>query len=270
MTRSFGISRTWVWDGLARNEPNLALYVCCIPIIWYFSNAHTLQSQADYHRQFLQQRRQLLDRFISAFACQSHCSHCGERKPVWRCLDCLSRPQFCEECCRSNHQWNPFHRVQKWFDKEEEKYWEDGWLRDAGVTIRLAHPLKKCENGQEEANAVTIVDQSGIHKEMAVYYCQCPNAPSKPDQLFDAGLFAASFDTPATAFTFQVLDACLLENLECHTSATKFHSKLQRITNWHMPHRTKVSRSRALSEAARSNTRSGRSARAGSGCSMDV
>lgn len=191
----------------------------------------------------MKERRQLLDRLISSVAWQTQCSQCQESKPVWRCLDCFSQPQFCTECCQSNHTWNPFHRVQKWHDKDGKNYWEDEWLRHAAVPLRLVHPLKQCENGREEAVRVNIVDKSGIHEGMAVYYCRCPNAPSKFDQLFDAGLFAASFDKPTTAFTFQVLEAYLLENLECHTSATKFYSKLQRITNWHMPHTVKVSRS---------------------------
>ncbi|KAG1720292.1 hypothetical protein EDB19DRAFT_1836061 [Suillus lakei] len=49
-------------------------------------------------------------------------------------------------------------------------------------------------------------------------------------QLFQAGLFPASFTRPKTAFTFSVLDDFLLDNLECGTSAINYYSKICRLT----------------------------------------
>ncbi|KAG1732333.1 hypothetical protein EDB19DRAFT_1896758 [Suillus lakei] len=50
-------------------------------------------------------------------------------------------------------------------------------------------------------------------------------------QLFQAGLFPASFTRPKTAFTFTVLDDFLLDNLECGTSAMNYYSKIRRLTS---------------------------------------
>jgi hypothetical protein len=50
-------------------------------------------------------------------------------------------------------------------------------------------------------------------------------------QLFQAGLFPASFTRPKTAFTFAVLDDFLLDNLECGTSAMNYYSKIHRLTS---------------------------------------
>ncbi|KAG1784990.1 uncharacterized protein HD556DRAFT_1435287 [Suillus plorans] len=78
--------------------------------------------------------------------------------------------------------------------------------------------------------AITIVDKSGVHS-VSISYCQCPGAPTRDIQLFQAGLFPASFTRPKTAFTFSVLDDFLLNNLECGTSAMNYYSKIWRLTS---------------------------------------
>ncbi|KAG1851426.1 hypothetical protein DFJ58DRAFT_716683 [Suillus subalutaceus] len=60
----------------------------------------------------------------------------------------------------------------------------------------------------------TIVDKSGVHTHM----------------LFQMGLFPASFLEPKTAFSFDVLDDFLLDNLECGKLAMNYYSKLRRMT----------------------------------------
>src|SRR5258708_29918577 len=61
-------------------------------------------------------------------------------------------------------------------------------------------------------------------------------------QLFQAGLFPASFTRPKTAFTFRVLDDFLLDNLECGTSAMNYYSKLRQMTSSMFPHLVPVMR----------------------------
>ncbi|KAG1805128.1 hypothetical protein EV424DRAFT_1474414 [Suillus variegatus] len=75
----------------------------------------------------------------------------------------------------------------------------------------------------------TIVDKSGVHTHM-VKYCTCPAATAADIQLFKMGLFPVSFLEPKTAFTFDVLNDFLLDNLECRTSAMNYYSKLRRMT----------------------------------------
>ncbi|KAG1870546.1 hypothetical protein C8R48DRAFT_670889 [Suillus tomentosus] len=78
--------------------------------------------------------------------------------------------------------------------------------------------------------ATTIVDKSGVHS-ISIWYCHCPGTLNPDMQLFQAGLFPASFTRPKTAFTFSVLDDFLLDNLECGTSAMNYYSKIRRLTS---------------------------------------
>ncbi|KAG1820780.1 hypothetical protein EV424DRAFT_1322660 [Suillus variegatus] len=86
----------------------------------------------------------------------------------------------------------------------------------------------------------TIVDKSGVHTRI-VKYCTCSEADAANIQLFNMGLFPVSFIEPKTAFTFDVLNDFLLDNLECGTSAMNYYSKLRRMTTNVFPHLVLVS-----------------------------
>ncbi|KAG1731781.1 hypothetical protein EDB19DRAFT_1896895 [Suillus lakei] len=81
----------------------------------------------------------------------------------------------------------------------------------------------------------TIVDKSGINTHK-INYCRCANVPTTDVQLCQMGLFLVSFTQPKTAFTFDVLDDFLLDNLECGTSAMNYYNKLRRMTTSVFPH----------------------------------
>jgi hypothetical protein len=81
----------------------------------------------------------------------------------------------------------------------------------------------------------TIIDKSGVHTHK-ILYCTCADAPTADIQLCQMGLFPASFAQPKTAFTFEVLDDFLLDNLECGTSAMNYYNKLRRMTTSVFPH----------------------------------
>ncbi|KAG1884016.1 hypothetical protein F4604DRAFT_1525488, partial [Suillus subluteus] len=85
-----------------------------------------------------------------------------------------------------------------------------------------------------------VVDTSGVHSLM-IRFCRCASALGPDMQLFEIGLFPASFTLPKTVFTFAVLDDFLLDNLECGTSAMNYYSKLRRITSSIFPHLVPVS-----------------------------
>ncbi|KAI6028907.1 hypothetical protein F5J12DRAFT_780418 [Pisolithus orientalis] len=51
-----------------------------------------------------------------------------------------------------------------------------------------------------------------------------------------AGLFPAMTKAPRMAFTFQVLDDFIRDNVECGTSTMNYYSKLQRVTSSAFPH----------------------------------
>lgn len=82
---------------------------------------------------------------------------------------------------------------------------------------------------------LTVVDTSGIHF-IKVNLCRCANALPTDRQLLRAGLYPASQKAPRSVFTFQVLDDCNIENLECKTSYSAYYSKIRRITSKSFPH----------------------------------
>ncbi|KAI6003434.1 hypothetical protein F5J12DRAFT_906144 [Pisolithus orientalis] len=69
-----------------------------------------------------------------------------------------------------------------------------------------------------------------------VQYCNCPGPEDSHLQLTMASLFPAMTKAPRTAFTFQVLDDFIRDNVECGTSAMNYYSKLQRVTSSTFPH----------------------------------
>ncbi|KAI6138195.1 hypothetical protein BKA82DRAFT_4333041 [Pisolithus tinctorius] len=80
-----------------------------------------------------------------------------------------------------------------------------------------------------------VVDTGGVHF-CNVQYCNCPGSEDSHLQLTMAGLFLATTKAPRTAFTFQVLDDFIRDNVECGTSAMNYYSKLQRVTSSAFPH----------------------------------
>ncbi|KAG1842954.1 hypothetical protein F4604DRAFT_1689650 [Suillus subluteus] len=65
---------------------------------------------------------------------------------------------------------------------------------------------------------------------------RCPDVKTLDKQLFEMGLFPASFTHPKTMFTFALLDNFILDNLECRTLAMNYYSKLKHITSSTSPH----------------------------------
>ncbi|KAG1873904.1 hypothetical protein F4604DRAFT_1925476 [Suillus subluteus] len=147
----------------------------------------------------------------------------------------------------------PFHRISQWTGG----FFEDTSLTKIGLEIHLGHQGKPCPevtddwyNTDDEGDnfaegqwvplvndprTTTVVDTSGVHSLM-IRFCRCASALGPDMQLFEIGLFPASFTSPKTAFTFAVLDDFLLDNLECGTSAMNYYSKLRRITSSVFPH----------------------------------
>ncbi|KAG1767881.1 hypothetical protein EV702DRAFT_979832 [Suillus placidus] len=180
------------------------------------------------------------------------CSVCP-KDGVYRCHSCMGEPLFCTHCCRTVHSHMPFHRISQWTGG----FFKDTSLTKIGLEIHLGHQGKPCPEVTEEwydtddegdcftenlwvplVNdpwMTTVVDMSGLHSLM-IRFCRCADVLSPDMQLFETGLFPASFTSPKTAFTFAVLDDFLLDNLECGTSAMNYYSKLRRITSSVFPH----------------------------------
>lgn len=204
----------------------------------------------DYLRLLLEREAPPEDKF---------CCLCGAHSVVYRCHGCLGEPIFCAKCCRNEHRRLPFHKIRKW----NGDFFEDVSLAKIDLEIHLGHGGCPCpvlddiyqwEDTDEpiydasddctpitelpflhKKECMTVVDESGVHSVM-IRFCKCPNSQTPDKQLFELGMFPASFTRPKTAFTFPVLNSFLLDNLECGTSAMNYYSKLRRMTSSVFPH----------------------------------
>ncbi|THH05826.1 hypothetical protein EW146_g9795 [Bondarzewia mesenterica] len=172
-----------------------------------------------------------------------------------------------------NIDGNPFHRVEQWMGSYfaptwlrqvgivlhlghggEPCPWYDLQTARASDWPEVVHPedeewetiddskFSVLDDGREAPPShdnngnpmMTIVDHSDMHQ-LCTRRCRCVNSDPVDIQLFDLGLYPASFKDPRTAFTFQVLDDFLVDNLECKTTALNFYSKLRRVTTSAFP-----------------------------------
>ena len=123
-------------------------------------------------REYLDKRKFYLARILASEAppFEMVCSGCGP-SGEWRCLDCLGRPLFYQDCCRHAHQNNPFHKIQKW----EKEYFKDSTLLQAGLTLHFGHGGKPCpsipsddfhqDEGEDE-------QMFGLPAHLSVYFIQ--------------------------------------------------------------------------------------------------
>ncbi|KAG1866108.1 hypothetical protein F4604DRAFT_1585594 [Suillus subluteus] len=222
--------------------------------IWSHFLTPSIKSQNDYLREWQYKTEDYLDLLLWQEGPPSNrtCSVCP-KDGVYRCHGCMGEPLFCTHCCRTVHSCMPFHWISQWTGG----FFEDTSLTKIGLEIHLGHQGKPCPevtddwcNTDDEGDnfaegqwvplvndprTTTVVDTSGIHSIM-IRFCQCTSALGLDMQLFEIGLFPASFTLLKTAFTFAVLDDFLLDNLECGTSAMNYYSKLRRITSSVFPH----------------------------------
>jgi len=113
---------------------------------------------------------------------------------------------------------------------DDEDAWED--VEDDGSPPHLARP--------RDQSFLTLVHTNGVHF-CDIRYCSCDGSEDSHLQLMMAGLFPATTKSPRTAFTFQVLDDFIRDNVECGTTAMNYYSKLQRLTSNAFPHAVPVS-----------------------------
>ena len=86
---------------------------------------------------------------------------------------------------------------------------------------------------------INIVHITGIFRQN-IQWCHCAGAEDKAMQLFQVGLFPASFHRPETAYTFDVLNYFHIDAMECKTPAASFIRKVRRLTNNAFPHMVPV------------------------------
>ncbi|KAG1766639.1 hypothetical protein EDD22DRAFT_773758, partial [Suillus occidentalis] len=141
------------------------------------------------------------------------CCLCGG-DGAQQCHDCHAWPLFCTKCCWDEHALCPFHRISQW----NGDFFERTTLTKLGVKIHTGHRGKPWQDSGSlrvlpaGKTKIMVVDTSGVHT-MMVRFCRCPNAETPDRQLFEIGLFPASFTRPKTVFTFALLDDFILDNL---------------------------------------------------------
>ncbi|VDB96112.1 unnamed protein product [Peniophora sp. CBMAI 1063] len=105
---------------------------------------------------------------------------------------------------------------------------EPGVVRQAG---KSAIPTKDMYGFK----TIIVVHTDSIHG-VGVSFCRCPGAPAAHEQLLQyGGLFPASQEDPATAFTLQGLEHRLVDDVVCKTSSLAHMRKLRRCTEPHEP-----------------------------------
>lgn len=193
------------------------------------------------------------------------CTMCNTSPGIYRCQDCFGRHILCAACCVSAHLPSPFHRIQMF----NGQYFERSDLDDLGLVLDLRehnhdcfarghqseesqgsepdlsewddddtdvppHPSQPSEDRIPIRSNITIVSSTGVFKR-SILWCRCANVTKPYVQLLRAKLFPASFQRPATAFTFEVLDHFRIDALECKTAAMNFMSKIVRMSNEAFP-----------------------------------
>jgi CxC2 like cysteine cluster associated with KDZ transposases len=201
------------------------------------------------------------------------CTKCGKGEAIWRCASCRASPLFCANCCRTEHEQRPFHRIEMWTGSS----FEPSWLWKVGTCLYSGHggapcpklppmsfPTHTAEEYQEHAKSsrdnlnditfgaspaisgkaehareVVVVHTNGVHQ-LLLYPCQCEGRKSEDLQVMEIGLYPSTFTSLSTVFTFDVLDDFLLSTMECNTTAQQYYGKLRRRTNRDFPESVKV------------------------------
>lgn len=166
---------------------------------------------------------------------------------VYRCSECFNAPLLCQTCIVDSHVRSPFHWIHRWTGS----FFERCTLRDLGMVLYLGHHGQRCPNqvvkeGKEidyMASTITITHTTGI-QEAKILYCNCPVDGPFPQerafQLWQAGLWPASFTRPQSAFSIGVLRHFESLTLQAKTTAYDYIGTLRRLTNNAFSHEVKV------------------------------
>ncbi|KAG1721475.1 uncharacterized protein EDB91DRAFT_1088440 [Suillus paluster] len=203
-------------------------------------------SQNDYLRQWVPRTKEYLNILIEWEAPASRsCIICGT-DGVYKCHGCFRWNTAGFHFIASDYQGNDVENLFADYDTDNAEDADDLPGPTANATEQGEQPTGErtwIPNDlptwvpfiKNSKKITTIVDKFRVHTHK-IKYCMCADAPTADIQLCQMGLFPASFTQPKTAFTFEVLDNFLLDNLECGTSAMNYYNKLRRMTTSVFPH----------------------------------
>lgn len=147
--------------------------------------------------------------------------HCGV-PAQYRCCECHQPPARCGECLMKDHLHLPLHRVEEWtgthFERRE--------LAALGFVTHLGHSGAPCPEGPPPAQSLpptrmVVTHTNGTH-EIRISWCHCLDSGDHASQLLRAGLFPATLQYPASAFTVALLKAYHIYSLTSKTSAMDY------------------------------------------------
>ncbi|KAI6139402.1 hypothetical protein BKA82DRAFT_4020163 [Pisolithus tinctorius] len=188
----------------------------CLPIMMYCLQHLLNLGKVSYLQQWLPHQWHYLAILLDMEAPPEprDCVLCGV-DGIFQCTECAHWLVFCTMCCWAEHKHWPFHRVEQW----NGTFFEESSLQLASLVLHVGHGGKHCPASGCSNDEVTTEEEDDSHI-----------------QLMQAGMFPATTKATRTAFTFQVLDDFVQDNVECGTSVMNFYSKLCCITSNAFPH----------------------------------
>lgn len=165
----------------------------------------------------------------------AQCSSC--RKPdaaIYRCRQCFNMPALCSECIVTCHQRQPFHHIEKW----NETHFDTYSLDDLNLVMYLGHGGQSC-SASLKPKAMVIIHTNGIHRR-SVQFCDCNNLIPNVEQLMLARLFPATLSSPATAFTFELLETFHQLTHSSKITAYDYFDTLKKMTDAAFPQDVQV------------------------------
>lgn len=158
---------------------------------------------------------------------------CGHADARFRCQDCdvVGSSLLCKDCILASHQCLSLH----WFEEWNGAFFVRRDLSELGGVRCLGHSGERCKNLEPTAKPteLTVVHVNGVHT-LHVHQCWCVGPTGHmplSKQLLQTKLFPASFERPATAFTFEVLKVFHIYGQTSKGSAQGFWEILCRRTN---------------------------------------
>ncbi|KAI0697385.1 hypothetical protein BC835DRAFT_1227409, partial [Cytidiella melzeri] len=127
---------------------------------------------------------------------------------VYRCKECWRSPVLCRKCMVATHNINPWHAVEEW--TVEQAFWRRTTLATLGMVVHLGnHEGETCYRTVSDARELCVVTLHGL-QQANIRFCGCCEKGESPQpdytQLLEAGLWPATWKTPRTAFSLDVLD----------------------------------------------------------------
>lgn len=158
------------------------------------------------------------------------CSSCrAEGSAVYRCRECSGGSAVCSKCIVERHRLQPLHRIQIWTGS----FFDDYSLHDLDFVMYAGHGGKSC-SVPFNVREMVIVHTNGIHRR-SVQFCNCKQSRPNFEQLILSQLFPATIKSPATVFTFSLLEAFHQLTLSSKITPYDYFDALKKLTNATFP-----------------------------------